>query len=78
MTWDYRVVRTGSRDTPLFGIYEVYYQDEKPVSRSCEPDPVFTDDPDAPLDEMRRTLTSMLRALDLPVLDDTVFGKVKS
>lgn len=71
MTWNHRVVQTADTDgSPLFAVYEVYYDDagipsartEDAVRSYCES-----------VDELRRELERMLKCLDKPLLTDADF-----
>ncbi len=77
MTWNHRVVRI--RDSvggPLLGIYEVYYDDDKPNSRTTDPVGLIADgDESEAMTELRETLERMLRCLDQPILDDEEYFK---
>lgn len=44
-TWNYRVVQTQTKDGPMWGIYEVYYdEDERPVFRTADPISITSDE----------------------------------
>lgn len=36
-TWNYRIVKVDTADGPMWGLYEVYYEDERPVARTENP-----------------------------------------
>ena len=64
-TWNYRVVKTATDGETIFGIHEVYYDDDdKPQMYSTEPCPVFSED----LDGLRKECERFLFAVSKPVL----------
>jgi len=67
-TWNYRVLRHSDGS---LGIYEVYYTDGNPDSRSSVPCAVGDN-----LDELTRELRNMQRALSEDILDITTYKKV--
>jgi len=66
MTWNYRVVKKTYTGDTLFGIHEVYYDDDgKPEMVTVDPVGIVGDD----MNELRREYVYYLRALLRPVLD---------
>jgi hypothetical protein len=61
-TWNYRVLQHEGN----FAIHEVYYEDGKPTS--CTEDPVAPFGEDT-VEELRRDMELMMRALNEPVLN---------
>lgn len=74
--WNYRVIEFVTPDgTPWRAIHEVYYDDAgAPISYAENPAAVVWDS-DEGNDSAARTLDMMRRALTLPVLVETDFGK---
>lgn len=67
--WDYRIMRRVENGEPVFGIHEVFYDDDGRVERWTE-SPVAPDgEGAASLDELRRDFEAQRRAFDLPPLD---------
>jgi hypothetical protein len=68
MTWNYRVVHTADVAGESYAIYEVYYDNGRPSSR--------TEHPSYPAGETLEELAEDLRhyqaALQQPVLEDTI------
>jgi hypothetical protein len=73
MTWNYRVVRTNDGTTDWFAIDEVYYDDDGRLEAR-------TEHPSYPagetLEELQEDVMYYQAALQQPVLDDAVFGRV--
>lgn len=61
MSWNHRVVKTGR----YYGIHEVFYLNNEPDMITESPVAAAEED----VEELRETLTLMLKALDEPVLD---------
>lgn len=69
MTWEYRVVKHICGDwesLPWFTIYEVYHNGNDELSWTVKSKAPIGDSPD----ELRVDLKMMLRAFDLPILEE--------
>lgn len=72
MTWNYRVVKTETKDGPMWGIYEVYYDDDKPTMRTVDPITFTSDEgPEGIVDALNHALKTLE---DRGVLDDSEFN----
>jgi len=74
MTWNYRIVQTETPYGPMWGLYEVYYDDDgKPTGRTMEPTD-FTSDvgPAEIVDALSLALDTAL--LDGPLGDWEIAG----
>lgn len=78
MTWNHRVMKrvcksAGGHQETLYGIYEVYYKDDKPW--------LYSSDPVSPIgntiEELRESLAHMLRATYNPVFKSSEVKKRK-
>jgi hypothetical protein len=69
--WNHRVVRVadGDGETSSLMVCEVYYRDGKPFLRTDDGARVLGHD----IEELRETLRRFERALEQPVLDDSIF-----
>ena len=71
MTWNYRVVKKTYMGDTLFGIHEVYYDDDgNPDMVTVQPVGIVGDD----IHELRREYVYYLRALLRPALDYDEIG----
>lgn len=64
MTWNYRIIRTEDDGETDLALHEVYYEDGKPTSWTCEPAAVAGSD----LSALTLNLAWMLKALTMPPL----------
>ena len=83
--WNYRIVsrqeRCGENLTVQYGIHEVHYENDVPVSYVPHPEPVVTHDDSYiqtyqhTVDDLRTILNNMLSALEKPLLTEKDFEK---
>jgi len=76
MSWDYRIIQTEEDGTLHYGIYEVYYDEDGTVSARTESTvslnyPLEDQDEDELLEEIKKDLKHMKRALYRPILIDS-------
>jgi hypothetical protein len=64
MTWNYRIIRTDDDGGTDLALHEVYYNDGKPASWTCEPTTVAGSN----LSGLTLNLAWMLKALTMPPL----------
>lgn len=73
MHWNYRIVKTETKDGPDWGIYEVYYdENDKPIMRTVDPIAFTSDEgPEGVIDAINLALGTMKVH---GVLDDSEIG----
>lgn len=70
--WNHRIIRTTEEGAASLAIHEVHYEAGTPVEHT---EAVIVDGDS--IQELRDQLASMGRALDLPVLTEADFGRVR-
>jgi hypothetical protein len=73
VTWNYRIVQTETDDGLMWGVYEVYYdEDDRPISRTEDPI-AFTSDESA--EDVRHALSlALTNARTQALLSDNEIG----
>ena len=75
MTWNYRLVCGLDGDPDRFGICEVYYEDDRPTSRTETPEiEIGAGDEKEAREHLTLILKMMMRALDRDALPDSFGG----
>jgi hypothetical protein len=72
-TWNYRIVRTETKDGPMWALHEVYYDDAgRPVAMTADPTDFASDDgPDGVVVALEMALSD---AKNRPVLMESEIG----
>lgn len=73
MTWNYRIVRTETKDGPMWDLHEVYYDDAgRPIARTADPTDFGSDEgPEGVIASLEMALSD---AKNRPVLLDSEIG----
>jgi hypothetical protein len=76
--WNYRILAKRTKSNKIeFGFYEVYYENDIPISCTNNPIPLlsYSDDYDEPIKSLKWQLEAMKLASEKPILDYDFFPK---